>query len=77
MSDFDILSPEFFEMAAQAKKIAEEKQKKVEDFKELWVKHKAEVAALDAEAASLKEKFLKATEMTSVKETERPAKGAK
>jgi len=58
--DLDILTPEFMDLAAKAKELYEKRDKAVQDFKALWLKHKEELAVLDAEAVAIKEEYAKA-----------------
>ena len=63
--DIDILSPEFLQMAVQAKEIALQKEhlvheteEKMEEVKKFMMKNKAAVAELDHQAEELKKAFL-------------------
>ena len=49
----DVLSPEFFELAAKAKVIADAKAKELQLFKELYGKHKQKVAEFDKQVQDL------------------------
>ena len=52
-----LLSPEFVEFSQKVAEIYKQKEEKVKEFKEMYLKHKAEVAELEAAAGRLKEDF--------------------
>jgi hypothetical protein len=70
--DLDILSPEFLEMAAKAKELSEKRTAAVEEFKALWLKHKEDLARLDAEVAAVKEEYVKAATAAKKKDKKEP-----
>ena len=49
----DVLSPEFFELAAKAKAIADAKAKEVALFTDLYKRHRAKVAEFDKQVQDL------------------------
>ena len=57
--NIDILSPEFFELADKAKAIYQDKEQKTQQFKEVWLKHKQEIAELDKQAELIKAEYEK------------------
>lgn len=60
MDNFDILKPEFFEMAEKAKHLYDEKERKIAEFKETYLNHKKEITDLESQAAQLKSDYLNA-----------------
>lgn len=52
-----LLSPEFVEFSQKVAEIYKQKEDKVKEFKELYMRHKADVAELEASVSRLKEEF--------------------
>ena len=53
----DLLTPEFVAFAEEVKKLYAEKEQKVAAFKEIWLKHKSEIEALEQKAALLQQRL--------------------
>jgi len=51
----DLLSPEFIAFTEEVKKLYAEKEQKVAAFKEIWLKHKAEIEILEDKAQALQQ----------------------
>ena len=55
--EFDILSPEFMELAEKAKDIYNQKEHELKTFKDLYVQHKQKITDLDKQASQLQETY--------------------
>jgi len=55
--NIDILNPGFIELFAEVKEISEAKEQKTDEFKKLYMKHKAEMAEYDHKVAEIKQKM--------------------
>ncbi len=53
----DILTPEFIALTDKIKTLYEKREEKTAEFKAVWLKHKAEIAELEQEAAFLMEGY--------------------